>query len=101
MAEKSKTFHAIIVGGGPVALIAAHTFDRAGIDYVLLERRPTLDVDSGASIAIWPHNVRLLDQLKLLVFAEDTYMPVHFKRNIRRDGSEISRSNMFDAIGIK
>jgi 2-polyprenyl-6-methoxyphenol hydroxylase-like FAD-dependent oxidoreductase len=101
MAEKIDNFRVIIVGGGPVALTAAHALDQAGIDYVLLERRPALDTESGASVAVWPHNVRLLDQLGLLEEAENTYMPVNYKRNLRRDGSELSRSNMFEAIGIK
>ncbi|KAK6076024.1 FAD binding domain-containing protein [Seiridium cupressi] len=98
--DKTQNFRAIVVGGGPVALTAAHALSKAGIDYIILERRKALDVDSGASVAVWPHNVRLLDQLGLLEEAERTYMPVHNKRNVRRDGTELSRSNMFEAIGI-
>ncbi|KAH6660899.1 FAD binding domain-containing protein [Truncatella angustata] len=97
--DKSTAFSAIIVGGGPVALTAAHALSQAGIDYIVLERRKQLDTDSGASVAVWPHNVRLLDQLGLLEEAEQTYMPVKNKRNLRKDGSELSRSNMFEAIG--
>jgi 2-polyprenyl-6-methoxyphenol hydroxylase-like FAD-dependent oxidoreductase len=99
--ETSQSFRVIVVGGGPVALTAAHALSQAGIDYVVLERRKALDQDSGASVAVWPHNVRLLDQLGLLEEAQRTYMPVKDKRNLRRDGSELSRSNMFEAIGIK
>lgn len=99
--EKPNNFRAIVVGGGPVALMAGHALSQAGIDYLILERRNQLDTDSGASVAVWPHNVRLLDQLGLLDEALNTYMPVRNKRNLRRDGSELSRSNMFEAIGIK
>lgn len=101
MSDKTENFRVVVVGGGPVALMAAHALDRAGIDYVVLERRTELDTDSGASVALWPHNVRLLDQLDLLEEARETYMPVLYKRNLRRDGSELSRSNMFEAIQIK
>lgn len=100
MSDKTENFRVVVVGGGPVALMAAHALDRAGIDYVVLERRKELDTDSGASVALWPHNVRLLDQLDLLEEAKETYMPVLYKRNLRRDGSELSRSNMFEAIQI-
>lgn len=100
-AEQPTGFRAIVVGGGPVALTAAHALSQAGIDYVILERRSALDTDSGASVAIWPHNVRLLDQLGLYEEAERTYMPVLNKCNLRRDGTVLSRSNMFEAIGIK
>ncbi|KAI4602801.1 hypothetical protein KJ359_008020 [Pestalotiopsis sp. 9143b] len=99
-AEQPAGFRAIVVGGGPVALTAAHALSQAGIDYVILERRSALDTDSGASVAIWPHNVRLLDQLGLYEEAERTYMPVLNKCNLRRDGTVLSRSNMFEAIGI-
>lgn len=103
MAEEPKqsSFRVIIVGGGPVALTAAHIFDRIGVDYVILERWHALDVESGASLALWPHNVRLLDQLGLLKEAEASYQPVHLKRNLRRDGSQIAKNDMFDAIERK
>ncbi|KAI1871837.1 hypothetical protein JX265_005823 [Neoarthrinium moseri] len=100
MAEKTDNFRVIVVGGGPVALTAAHALSQAGIDFVLLERRKALDKDAGSSVAVWPHNVRLFDQLGLLEEAERTYMPVKYKRNLRRDGTEMSRSDMFEAIGI-
>ncbi|KAK6851815.1 hypothetical protein PG995_011940 [Apiospora arundinis] len=98
--QKTEEFRVILVGGGPVALTAAHALSKAGIDYVILERRDQLDVDSGASVAVWPHNVRLLDQLGMLEEADKTYMPVLYKRNLRRDGSQISKSNMFEAMQI-
>ena len=101
MAETMDNFRVIVVGAGPVALSAAHALSQAGIDFVVLERRKALDKDAGSSVAVWPHNVRLLDQLGLLEEAERTYMPVKYKRNLRRDGSELSRSNMLEAIGIK
>ncbi|KAK7918324.1 hypothetical protein PG985_010198 [Apiospora marii] len=98
--QKTEDFRVILVGGGPVALTAAHALSKAGIDYVILERRDQLDVDSGASVAVWPHNVRLLDQLGMLEEADRTYMPVLYKRNLRKDGSQISKSNMFQAMQI-
>lgn len=99
--QKPEEFRVILVGGGPVALTAAHALSKAGIDYVILERQDQLDLDSGASVAVWPHNVRLLDQLGMLEEANRTFMPVLYKRNIRRDGSQISKSNMFEAMQIK
>ncbi|ORY68469.1 FAD binding domain-containing protein [Pseudomassariella vexata] len=93
-------FRVIIAGGGPVALVAMHALNKAGIDSIILEKRNALDVLSGASLAVWPHNVRILDQLGLLQEAESIYLPVLKKHNLRRDGSEISRSNMFEAIEI-
>ncbi|KAK9777090.1 putative FAD binding domain-containing protein [Seiridium cardinale] len=99
MGDTADGFRVVIVGGGPVALIAALALAQAGIDFVVLERRGALDLDAGASVAVWPHNVRLFDQLGLLEEAHRTYMPVLHKRNLRRDGSELGRNDMFERAG--
>lgn len=91
-------FRAIIVGGGPVGLCLANAFELAGIDYVLLERGPEVIVEMGAGIGIWPHSVRLLDQLGIHDEIMKSLVPLKGKRNIRPDGSVLSRSNMFEEI---
>ena len=96
MSSPDGPFRVVIVGAGPVALVAALALSKAGIDFVVLERRDALDLDAGASMAMWPHNVRLLDQLGLLEIAHKTYMPVKHKRNLRRDGTELGRNTMFE-----
>ncbi|KAH7309685.1 FAD dependent oxidoreductase domain-containing protein [Stachybotrys elegans] len=57
-------FKAIIVGAGVSGLTLAHAFDKAGIDYVVLDKRPVAPA-WGASISIFPNGSRLLDQLGL------------------------------------
>lgn len=47
----NSTFRAIIIGGGPVGLAIANGLDRAGLDFVLVERHPTMTTDSGAGIS--------------------------------------------------
>lgn len=68
----SLSFRAIIVGGGPVGLMAAHTFYRAGIDFVVLERQNEIAVPEarGAGIAIMPNTLRLMAQLGLFEAVE-------------------------------
>ncbi|KAI5862625.1 FAD/NAD(P)-binding domain-containing protein [Durotheca rogersii] len=59
-------FRIVIVGGGPVGLIMAHMLSKADIDFVLLERRPSISEDVGASLALTPSGLRVLAQLGLL-----------------------------------
>lgn len=60
------SFKVIVIGGGPVGLVAAHSLSKAGIDFVVLERRPEVFQDVGASLVIFPHNIRVLSQFGLL-----------------------------------
>lgn len=59
-------FKVIVVGGGPVGLTAAHILSRAGIEYIVLEQRASIQIDVGASLALWPQGLRVLSQLGLL-----------------------------------
>ncbi|KAK0615116.1 FAD binding domain-containing protein [Bombardia bombarda] len=70
MAIEQKTvpenFRVIIVGGGPVGLTTALALSKAGIDFVLLERRDNvLNPSIGAGVALWPHGIRFMSQLGL------------------------------------
>ncbi len=56
-------FRVIIVGGGISGLTLAASLERAHIKYVLLEARDDIAPQVGASIAIFPHGARILDQL--------------------------------------
>ncbi|KPM41030.1 hypothetical protein AK830_g5544 [Neonectria ditissima] len=94
MATIEGKFRVIIVGGGPVGLCLAHSLSLAGIDYVLLESRDTIVEKTGLGLALWPHGVRILDQLGLLEEGRKVYLPVNDKYNHRPDGSEIDHSDL-------
>lgn len=61
----TSSFRAIIVGGGPVGLTAAHALERAGIDFVLLEQRPHVVIDAGANLVMLPDGMRACAELGL------------------------------------
>ncbi|KAI0198362.1 hypothetical protein F4808DRAFT_260639 [Astrocystis sublimbata] len=88
-------FRAIIIGGGPVGLALANGFKRADVDFVVLERYPTIMSDSGAGIMLWSHNVRVMDQLGLLDACEGRYIPVDDKTSIKLDGTQIRSGSIF------
>ncbi|KAI1815957.1 hypothetical protein GGS20DRAFT_540890 [Poronia punctata] len=59
-------FSVVIIGGGPVGLTAAHSLSKAGIGFVVLERRAAIVEDVGASFVLEPRSLRVLAQLELL-----------------------------------
>ncbi|OHE97401.1 FAD binding domain-containing protein [Colletotrichum orchidophilum] len=59
-------FTVIIVGGGPSGITAAHVLQRAGIDFVVLERRDSIVGDAGASLVLGPGSMRVFHQLGIL-----------------------------------
>lgn len=93
-------FKVIIVGGGLSGLGLAHCLTKAGIDFIVLERGDLLVPKGGASMALWPNNVRLLDQLGLLKGAEEIDCGIKYKQNVRRDGSVLQKSNMMERVGV-
>ncbi|TLD09974.1 hypothetical protein PgNI_05415 [Pyricularia grisea] len=56
----------IIVGGGPVGMTAVHALTRAGIDFVLLESRPTIVMDAGSNLVLSLTGLRALSQFGIL-----------------------------------
>ncbi|KAI1204610.1 FAD/NAD(P)-binding domain-containing protein [Annulohypoxylon truncatum] len=66
MASSQKPFRVIIVGGGLVALTAAHMFSKADIEFVILEQHESLFPEIGSLLTLWPPTFRILDQLGLL-----------------------------------
>lgn len=63
--EAHQPFRVIIVGGGPVGLTAAHALLSAGIDFLVLEARPTFTPEEGASLLAYSSTQRVWHQLGL------------------------------------
>lgn len=89
-------FRIIIVGGGPIGLLAAHCLSKANIDFVLLEQRTSLTPDSGASIGIYPSTFRIFDQLGLLEPLQEVWGPLRRKLVITHDGHIYKDHPRFD-----
>jgi 2-polyprenyl-6-methoxyphenol hydroxylase-like FAD-dependent oxidoreductase len=96
-----KKFRAIIIGGGPVGLAIANGLERAGLDFLVVERHQTIVPDSGAGIMLWPHTVRVFDQLGLIPACESRYIPLYRKTNLRLDGTPTRSAAMFEMMAEK
>ena len=98
---KMSTFKAIIVGGGPTGLAAAHALHLAAIDFVVLERRPAIVEDKGASLIVHAHTFRVLDQFGIL----DDLLPrggeLFHHLSITADGHVFNEGNRYTRLREK
>lgn len=58
-----KNFRVVIVGGSVAGLTLAHSLQRCGIDFVVLEANDHIAPQVGASIGILANGARIFDQL--------------------------------------
>ncbi|KAK3375779.1 hypothetical protein B0T24DRAFT_664901 [Lasiosphaeria ovina] len=91
----STHFKVIVVGGGPVGLTAAHALWRAGIDFVLLESRPSIVIDAGSNLVLLPMGLRLLGQLGLLEALNTVSSPLGRIQRTDHTGCDIGDANFF------
>jgi len=91
-------FKAIIVGGSITGQALAVQFEKGNIDYVLLEGRPAFAMDQGASVALFPNGLRILDQLGLFEKISATSIPM--ETGVYRDqtGQVFCKSEMFPQL---
>ncbi|EME86943.1 uncharacterized protein MYCFIDRAFT_151927 [Pseudocercospora fijiensis CIRAD86] len=80
----------IIVGGGIAGLTFANALEKAGIDFVLLEARPLLDPQVGASIGLGPNALRIYDQFGAAQEIIDQTTPLTWTVGHGRDGKRIA-----------
>ncbi|KAL6409977.1 hypothetical protein AUP68_06385 [Ilyonectria robusta] len=92
----SAHFRAIIVGGGPVGLTAAHALSRAGIDFLVLERRPNMVVDAGSNLVLLPMALRTLYQLGLRSTLESVSSPLGTIHRIDHHGRPLGDMKWFE-----
>ncbi|RPB17841.1 flavo protein monooxygenase [Morchella conica CCBAS932] len=89
-------FTVIVVGGSITGLTLAHSLDRAGIDYIILERHENITPVLGSCVGIMPNGGRILDQLGLFDAIESEIEPIHRSHTCYPDG--FSFTNAFPDI---
>ncbi len=84
----SSKLRAIIVGGGIAGLTLANALEKAGFDYVLLERLEEIAPRVGAFVGITVNGLRILDQLGCYEAIEDNNASIEMLYNRSwKDGS--------------
>ena len=94
----------IIVGAGPAGLVLAHALVLAGIDdFVVIERRKAVVEASGACLGLWPHSVRVFDQLGNGLLASARQMAPKMKRSVRlgKDSELLLTVDLFKQVEEK
>ncbi|KAJ8096591.1 hypothetical protein POJ06DRAFT_286786 [Lipomyces tetrasporus] len=96
--SNNSSFRVIIIGAGVAGLIASHCLQKAGIDHVVLERRAEIAPAEGASIAIYPHLMRILHQIGVLEEAKRACVPCDRFVFRRPDGKVIMNNGFFHHV---
>ena len=95
-------FRVIIVGGGVAGLTLANALQHAHIDYLLLESRPVIDPQVGASIGLAPNGARILDQLSCFEDIEKETEPIELAGNHAANGDDlVCRSDGFQLVSAR
>lgn len=93
-----QSFKVIVVGGGPVGLTAAHALHKAGIDCVVLERRPAAVIDAGSNLVLSPLGLSVLYQLGLGEAIKGVSSPLGRIDRLDHQGRDIGDSHIFTQI---
>ncbi|KAK3389660.1 hypothetical protein B0H63DRAFT_556782 [Podospora didyma] len=91
----------IILGSGPTGLLLAHALAKLNhptLQIIILEQRADPVDPTGAGLGLWPHSVRILDQLGLLPEAKKLVPEMKTSIHLGPHGGLLSESNLFDRI---
>ncbi|EHK47137.1 uncharacterized protein TrAtP1_010212 [Trichoderma atroviride] len=90
-------FTVIIVGGSLVGLTTALALEKAGIDYVLLEKGE-IAPHLGASISTYPHTQRVMEQLGVWPEIKGTAAPLGMREHYDSKGKLFEHSAILHEI---
>jgi 2-polyprenyl-6-methoxyphenol hydroxylase-like FAD-dependent oxidoreductase len=95
------SFKVIVVGGGPVGLTAAHALSKAGIDFLVLERRPEVVIDAGSNLVLSPVGLRTMMQLGILKDINAVSSPLDRIDRLDHSGRDIGYVQWFNYMKKK
>lgn len=96
MADEHR-FKVIIAGGSVVGLTLANALEKAGVDYVVLEKRD-IAPQVGASISVLCHTARVFEQLGVWPVMRDATLPLLDRQHFDEHGRLFEDSGLFRLI---
>ncbi|KAH7039489.1 hypothetical protein B0J12DRAFT_221975 [Macrophomina phaseolina] len=93
----SSPFRVIIAGGSLGGMMLALCLERAGIDYVLLEKGD-IGPQLGASIGFQPHSVKVFEQLGVWDDIKNVASPSLYRQHFDENGKCFEDSRLFADI---
>ncbi|KAF2967549.1 hypothetical protein GQX73_g6060 [Xylaria multiplex] len=97
---ETNNFKVIIAGGSIVGLTLANALERAGIDFVLLEKRE-IAPDLGASIGLLCHNSRVFEQLGVVELLNTATVPLLDRAHFTKDGYQFEDGGVLKSVSDK
>lgn len=91
-------FKVIIAGGSVMGLAMANALEQASIDYIVLEKRE-IAPSIGASIAIYPHIAKILEQLGVWRAVTEATYPLLRRVQCDYDGTMYINSAVPEILG--
>lgn len=92
-----RPFRVIVVGGGVAGLAFSHAFQKVGIGHIVLEKG-VVAPPWGASISMWAHGSRILQQLDCLDALEAACLPLKNMITRSKDGRAFAQDTFFDMM---
>ncbi|XXG99506.1 hypothetical protein Hte_005845 [Hypoxylon texense] len=95
--EDYDSFRIIIAGGGIAGLTLANALDKAGIDFIVLEKYE-IAPQLGASICMLGHSARVLDQLGVWKAMCATAFPLTTRHHLDAQGTVFDSAPVFKQL---
>ncbi|KAI1373983.1 FAD/NAD(P)-binding domain-containing protein [Hypoxylon crocopeplum] len=96
----SESFRVIIAGGGITGLTLANALEKAGIDFIVLERQEVAP-QIGASISIHCNTVKIFEQLGVWQRMCEATLPLTDRRHFDEHGNLFEASPIFKQVTEK
>lgn len=101
MSYSNRPFRIIIVGAGPAGLVASACLQKLGVDHIVLEKHSEIAPPKGAGISMWPHGLRILNQLGYLDAIKAASVPINRFQCRAPDGRLIHDNLLYTHIEEK